>query len=92
MGKLILSGCDKHLCRLRNIFILVVKATTLRWKRKGIIEVCHFNNDARVYFLIKSSYEHRFAVQLSLILLLLSTTGVFDVCLMFRAQIQHCGT
>lgn len=51
LGKLILSGCDKHLCRLRNIFILVVKATTLRWKRKGIIEVCHFNNDARVYFL-----------------------------------------
>lgn len=48
MGKLILSGCDKHLCRLRNIFILVVKATTLRWKRKGIIEVYHFNNDARV--------------------------------------------
>lgn len=54
VGKLILSGCDKHLCRLRNIFILVVKATTLRWKRKGIIEVCHFNNDARVYFLIKA--------------------------------------
>lgn len=51
MGKLIVSGCDKHLCRLCNIFILVVKATTLRWKRKGIIEVCHFNNDSRVYFL-----------------------------------------
>ena len=31
MGKSILSGCDKHLCRLRNIFILVVKATTLKY-------------------------------------------------------------
>lgn len=48
---LILSGCDKRLCCLCNIFILVVKAITLRWKRKGIIEVCHFNNAARMYFL-----------------------------------------
>lgn len=46
-------GSINTLVVICNIFILVVKATTLRWpeKRKGIIEVCHFNNDAHVYFL-----------------------------------------